>query len=482
MHGMAAPAVQNWFGDLVSHPRVVVEAKSARGIARILRDPHRYPSPVRAVGSNHSTAPCGAADGGTVIRMRGMNRILEITDEHVTAEAGAMLIDVAHELRRRGLQFYVNTEIGNLTLGSAACAGTKDGSMPGEYGQVSSYCTRMKLVLPSGKVLEVDEEREPELMALFRSSYGTCGIVTQATFRIRRIQPMEVFHETFLVRDFTRRLPELLGRGYSMMYYMFLFDGWVTVEFRRYNPRAKGPPDEHVWALRNQLWAEAGPRSCAQAERDIENRFVRYKVIDGFGALWRFKLEHLVRSKHSIATDQIIRYPEVSDDSRYTFSLWAFPEETFADVLAEYTRWVKAYEKTRRYRTNMLHVGYRITADRQSLLSYSWDGNVMTIDPVSTANPGWKQFLADFNTWCSDRGGTPLPNQTWGFTRAQAQQALGERLETLAARRAEFDPDERLLNDFFRELFGVSARRRTGRAASPQRARKRQAGRPTDTR
>ncbi|MGH9629121.1 MAG: FAD-binding oxidoreductase, partial [Bryobacteraceae bacterium] len=145
-----APHVVNWFGDIISKPSVVIEARSTGDIVRVLKNPAKYPSPVRAFGSNHSTAPCSAADGGTMIRMRGMNRILEITDDSVTVEAGAILIDVANALRERGLQFYVNTEIGNLSMGSAACAGTKDSSMPGEFGQVSSYCTRIKMVLPSG--------------------------------------------------------------------------------------------------------------------------------------------------------------------------------------------------------------------------------------------------------------------------------------------------------------------------------------------
>ena len=48
---MADPVVTNWFGDLVSHPKVVVEANSVADIVAILRDPARYPSPVRAVGS-----------------------------------------------------------------------------------------------------------------------------------------------------------------------------------------------------------------------------------------------------------------------------------------------------------------------------------------------------------------------------------------------------------------------------------------------
>jgi FAD/FMN-containing dehydrogenase len=446
--------VANWFGDVVSHPKVVVEVKSARQIGRILKDPDTYPSPVRAVGSNHSTAACSAADGGTMLKMHKMNRILEITEDTVRVEAGAILIDVAQELKKRGMQFYVNTEIGNLSIGSAACAGTKDGSFPGEFGQVGSYCTSMKIVLPSGKILEATEEMDPDLMRVLRCSYGTFGIVTEASFKIRPIQAMEVYHETFSVKDFAARLSELWARGCSMMYYMFLFDDKVTVEFRKYNSRTKGAPEEHIWPLRNYLWSQAGPLTCFQAERDIENKFFRYKLVDAFGALWRWKLENLIRSKNTTASDQIIRYPAVSDDSRYTFSLWAFPEESYAKILPQYTKWVKDYYKKKGYRTNMLHVGYRIAQDQKSLLSYSFDGNVMTIDPVSTANPGWRPFLAAFNDWCSSRGGIPLPNQTWGFTRAQAKKALGARLATMAEKRAEFDPGDRLLNDYFRDFFG----------------------------
>ncbi len=66
--------VSNWFGDLVSKPKVVAEAKSIKDIQKIVKDAEKFPSPVRAFGSNHSTAACSAADGGTMIRMKGMNR------------------------------------------------------------------------------------------------------------------------------------------------------------------------------------------------------------------------------------------------------------------------------------------------------------------------------------------------------------------------------------------------------------------------
>src|SRR3712207_6506307 len=138
--------VRNWFGSIVSFPSVVTEPDNVQDIVAIVQDEERYPSPVRAVGSNHSTTPCGVADDGTVVVMRKMDRILNIGPDTVTAEAGALYIDVARELRKHNLQFYVNVEIGNLTIGSAACGGTKDASMPGEFGQACSYACGIKMV------------------------------------------------------------------------------------------------------------------------------------------------------------------------------------------------------------------------------------------------------------------------------------------------------------------------------------------------
>jgi hypothetical protein len=51
----------------------------------------------------------------------------------------------------------------------------------------------------------------------------------------------------------------------------------------------------------------------------------------------------------------------------------------------------------------------------------------MAIDPVSTGNPGWKPFLEAYNQFCSDRGGMPLLNQTFGLTPAIARKAYGDR-------------------------------------------------------
>jgi hypothetical protein len=432
---------------------VVVDASSVDDIVAVLKNPAQYPSPVRSLGSYHSTSACGSADGGTIIRMSKMNRILDITADTVTVEAGALYIDIAKALEAKQLQFHVNTEIGSLSAGSAACAGTKDASMPGEFGQVGSYVTAIKMVLPSGDLLEISSD-QTQLMQAARSSYGTFGIVYQVTFRVRPLTPLAVRHVNYSLADFTAQLPALKAGGESMMFYIFPFDNQITVEFRHYNAGATGKPNRTLWPLRNYLWATAGPAVCAQAGRDIADVAIRYGVIDAFNALWRLKLTVLMNNDNTVPGDQIIRYPLVAGTSRYTFSLSAFPEDTYPQVLADCFDFCRKYYAGTGYRNDMLFVGYRVAQDQNSLLSYSYDGNAMTIDPVSTGNPGWDAFLVAYNQFSSDHGGVPLLNQTKGITRQQVEKALGARWQAFAQARKTYDPEGRLLSAFFRDLLG----------------------------
>jgi FAD/FMN-containing dehydrogenase len=447
--------VQNWFGDIKTYPKVVVEAESVEELAAILKDSEHYPSPVRAVGSNHSPARCGAADQGTLIKMK-MKRVLSISENSVTAEAGALYIDVAEELQKHGLQFFVNTEIGNLSIGSAACAGTKNASMPGEdgsyeSGQVGSYLTSVKMVLPSGEVLPPVDETQADLLECIRSSYGTLGIIYEATFRVRPIQPMAVRYQTFTLEKFTEKFQELIHGQESMMLFLFPFDNRITIEFRKYNPRAQGPPNRWVWRVRNFLWKTLGPFVCHEIAKRVPLT-VRYRLIDRFNIALRFALVYLLHNDHTVSPDQIIRYPEVSNASRYTFSFCAFPEEKFPSVLADYFQFCQGYYENFQYRNNMPDVGYHIAGDKKSLLSYSFDGPVITIDPVSTGDQGWDDFLRAYNQFCFAHGGVPLFNQTPGVTRPQAEKAFTDRLKKFAEQRKVYDPNNRLLNDYFKDL------------------------------
>jgi L-gulonolactone oxidase len=177
--------VKTWDGTWTYHPKVVAVPESADDLVEILADQVRFPAPVRPAGSMHSTARVNGDDGGTMVDMKAMNRILHFTGDTVTVEAGVTYLALAQALKERGLQPFVTTEIGNVTIGAMATAATKDSSFPGGFGQVSSYVTGVRLVTPDGRLREINERDNPDEMQIIRSSYGLFGIVYEVTMRVR---------------------------------------------------------------------------------------------------------------------------------------------------------------------------------------------------------------------------------------------------------------------------------------------------------
>lgn len=443
-------SVRNWKGSIVSHPAVVVNPESPDEIAEILKDSNRYPAPVRAVGSNHSTTRCAVAEGGTVIDMTRMNRILSIEGDRVTAEAGALRFDVAKELERHGAQFHVNVELGNLTMGSACSGGTKDASMPGEFGQVNSYAIAIKMVLPNGERMEVTED-DPELLRVVRSSYGLLGVIYEVTFRIKPLQPIAVDHVSYKLDDFLQQLPSLLEREASMMYFMAPFLDRIIVEFRS-DSADSVVRNRSVWRFRNWAWKSLAPGFGYLMTRYVPWKNVRYAIIDGFNFGMQLIMNLFVDARATSPADQIILYPHDSDWRAYTFSIWAFREEEFPEHIRAYYRFCHAYYERTGFRCDLLNVGYRIAQDTSSLFSYTAEGNMMTLDPVASGQEGWDDFITAYNEFCSERGGKPLFNQTKGLLPEQAKRAFPTEFARFADFRKQYDPEDRLLNDYFREM------------------------------
>ncbi len=323
----------NWFGDIRFRPAVVVRPTSEAELIEIVKDKAKYPSPVRAAGSSHSTTRCVVSEPGTKVEMKGMNRILQIGGDRVTAQVGALYIDVAKELQKNGLQFYVNIELGNLTMGAAACTHTKDASFKDEYGQVCSYAIGFKAVLPNGEILEVGED-QPELLQAMRTSFGLLGLVYEVTFKVKPLKPMAFHHEVFTVDEFERQLPALRARGESMMYYLFPFKDRIAIEFRKYVDEGQ-PTTSLAWKVRNLSWGTIVPGLNAAIRQSIPSPKVRYALHEGLGTISRGLLG-VIRGDHTYPADQMIRYPDTAGFTRYTFSIWAFPEENFPASLRAY--------------------------------------------------------------------------------------------------------------------------------------------------
>jgi hypothetical protein len=65
---LLSTTITNYDGGIVTTPQQHVHPKNVQELQEILRDRQKYPSPVRAMGSNHSLTPC-AASTGTIVGM-----------------------------------------------------------------------------------------------------------------------------------------------------------------------------------------------------------------------------------------------------------------------------------------------------------------------------------------------------------------------------------------------------------------------------
>lgn len=456
---MSKVKLQNWKRDITYEASAFEVAESVEDIIRIVKDKDRYPSPVRVKGSHHSTTDCIVAEPGTVIDVTKMDKILNIDKENktVTMQPGVLHIDAAYELEKNGLQFYVNCEIGNLTVGSGACTATKDasyfadGETDWEFGQVNSYAIGFKVVLPSGETLEVTEE-DGELLEAMRSSYGMLGIVYEVTYRVKDIQPMTVEHVLYHVDEFADRLEELLSQNRSMMLYLMPFLDSVIVEYRYDGP---GPLRTRTfpWRLRNWTWKTGSPFLGRVITKFVPFRWLRNFLINTEYRVVRQVITKLVRGKNTSPADQIIRYPETAGFASYTFSIWGFPRAEYPDTLRKYFQFCKDYYKKNGYRCDLLNVGYHVAQDTESLFSYTREWPALTLDPVSTGSRGWEGFLTAYNEFCVQHNGRPLFNQTPLLTPLQAQASFGPEIEIFQRYRRQHDPEDRFYPPYFRKIF-----------------------------
>ncbi len=229
--------IKTWDGTWTYHPKVIVTPESVEDLVEIMVDEVRFPSPVRPAGSMHSTARMNGDDeGGTMVDMKAMNRILHFTDDTVTVEAGVTHIVLANALKERGLQPYITTEIGNVTSARWRPPPPRTRPSPAWFGQVSSYVTSVRLVTPDGKLKEITERDNPEEMQLIRSSYGLFGIVYEVTIKVRPTTALAVRHYSLSLDNFRKYFPIYKARGYAVMYYIFPYVKRVLVELRKDNP------------------------------------------------------------------------------------------------------------------------------------------------------------------------------------------------------------------------------------------------------
>lgn len=173
-------------------PDGVIYPESTEQIAAIMKilSEQRIPLVTRGSGSNlcGGTVP---AQGGVVMVMHRMNRIVEVDLENLTAtvQTGLITAEFTEHVESLGL-FYppdpssmrISTIGGNIAECSGGLRGLK-------YGTTKDYVIGLEAVLPNGSILRtggklMKDVAGYDLTKLLVGSEGTLAIITEATLKL----------------------------------------------------------------------------------------------------------------------------------------------------------------------------------------------------------------------------------------------------------------------------------------------------------
>ncbi len=178
-------------------PDVVVLPESAQEVSAILRlaNQHKISVVPRAGGT---AGPISVADGGIIVDLAKMDKIINIEEETltVTVQAGMSVYHLVQELRKRGYDLPLKPWFGcGVTMGSWICGPSMVGTRAARYGTADKWSLGCEVVLPTGEIVQTGsgafENCHPfmsnpwlslnSLDRMFNQSMGTLGILTEVS-------------------------------------------------------------------------------------------------------------------------------------------------------------------------------------------------------------------------------------------------------------------------------------------------------------
>jgi FAD/FMN-containing dehydrogenase len=181
-------AVRLWNGMVTRTPALVLQPRSAAGVAAGVGFARDRGLPLGVKGGGHHIAGTAIAEGGLLLDLSGM-RELTVDPEAALAHVGpgCRLADVDRATQAHGLATPLGfiSEVGGagLTLGGGL------GYLTRRFGWTVDNLVEAEVVGADGQVRTASRSRHPDLFWGLRGGGGNLGVVTRFTFQLHPVGP-----------------------------------------------------------------------------------------------------------------------------------------------------------------------------------------------------------------------------------------------------------------------------------------------------
>lgn len=419
----------NWSGSERANPEAISVPESEARLAEFIGN---STGQIRPVGSGHSFSGLVPSDG-TIVDLSRFSGLIETDKEAKTARiwAGTRLRQGARQMAEEGLGMMNLPDIDVQTFaGSFATATHGTGA---SLSALHDHVVGMRMITPSGYIIDIDRETNPELFQAAKVSLGSLGVITSYDLQLRDTYSLNRRVEIRGTEDILDSAQDQFEDHRHFEFY-FVPNSPLSAEImlneyegEPFSPAVSEDDDELLVALeglRNHLGWAPWLRKAA-----VQTFFPRGEIENSGDEYWRM----LTSSRPS-------KFHEIE---------YHIPLEEGFKALREIVNLMNSNPN------NYFPMEVRRTAGDDAWLSPFNDGPRISIAVHAAHNERYDHFFTEVEPIFRKYGGRPHWGKLHSLTYAELSE-LYPRFSDFVELREQLDPTGRMLNTHLSTLFQPS--------------------------